>query len=527
MTDAVPALNILVVAPEGEASARLIANLRNGPPPAEVVAVPTVAAARAALRRSPTDLVLAWPRLPDGDVAALLPGPSDAIAYPVVLLVNHAVTLEELNAILATGAFDYLVLEDAGFVDLPYRARRLAADWNAKADLRAKEAFNFALFQHSPAAMVIVAHDGTVIKSNLARRRMTLPLPPLGEPVFVPDRGDTEAGLAAGLQEAIRTGEVCQFADQTLCDRILNITMAPFPRGAVVIMEDVTERKRAEIESRQRQQQLIQADKMIALGSLVSGVAHEISNPNNVILLAGGVLKRTCDDIIRVLDHYRKLEGDFIVDRRPYDDIRAELPDMADTVLKAAERIRSLVDDLKTFARKGTEDLSETVRVNAAVEAAVRLLNPIVRKACHRLQLDLAAELPHITGNARHIEQVIVNLLSNACQSLPDPDRSIVIRTGLEPDGRTIRLEVRDEGRGIPPEQLARVTDPFFTTRQDSGGTGLGLSISRTIVENHQGELAFTSELGVGTVATVRLPVPTARTAPPAADIQPRKPRRP
>jgi len=373
--------------------------------------------------------------------------------------------------------------------------------------LRDKEAFNFALFQHNPAAMVVVDQDGRVIKSNLARRAMEIPLPSLGAPLFDPARGEPDCTLASLLAEAIATGQVRTRQEVSLASRILNFTLAPFPQGAVVIAEDITERQQARADADRRQKQLIQADKMIALGNLVSGVAHEISNPNNVMILGTGVLRRSCDDILRILDHYQQLEGDFEVGRRPYPEIREELPAMVDTIQKAAERIKDLVDDLKAFARKSPETLSETVDLNAVVDAAVHLLNPLLRKACQRVSVNKAAPLPTIVGNARNIEQVVINLLSNACQALPDPNKAIVISTRQEPDTDWLAIEVHDEGAGIAPENLDRITDPFFTTRQDDGGTGLGLSISRTIVENHKGELRFASQLGKGTTVTVRLPI--------------------
>lgn len=381
---------------------------------------------------------------------------------------------------------------------------------SSEESLRDKEAFNFALFQHNPAAMVVVDRAGHVIKSNLARRAMELPLPALGAPLFEYDRGGQEGALANLLADAVATGQVRALQEVALGTRTLNITMAPFPQGAVVIAEDITERQRARAEAERRQKQLIQADKMIALGTLVSGVAHEISNPNNVMILGTSVVRRACDDILRILDRYQEQEGDFEVDRRPYVEVREELPVMVDTIQKAAERIKSLVDDLKAFARKSPETLSETVDINAVVDAAVHLLNPLLRKACHRVTVSKAEALPTIAGNARNIEQVIINLLSNACQALPDPDKAIFISTRREPDADWLAIEVRDEGAGISPENLERITDPFFTTRQDDGGTGLGLSISRTIIENHKGELRFASQLGKGTTVTVRLPMSRA-----------------
>jgi polar amino acid transport system substrate-binding protein len=106
------------------------------------------------------------------------------------------------------------------------------------------------------------------------------------------------------------------------------------------------------------------------------------------------------------------------------------------------------------------------------------------------------------------LEQVVVNLLLNACQALPDRERGIVVATFLDPGCRQVVLEVRDEGVGIAAEHLPQLTDPFFTTRREQGGTGLGLWISAAIVEEHGGALSFRSRPGEGTVVTLTLPLP-------------------
>jgi signal transduction histidine kinase len=115
--------------------------------------------------------------------------------------------------------------------------------------------------------------------------------------------------------------------------------------------------------------------------------------------------------------------------------------------------------------------------------------------------------LPGVRGNAQRIEQVIVNLVLNACQALPDPSRAIRASTRFDPDRSAVLFAVEDEGIGIPPENLPRLTDPFFTTKRDSGGTGLGLSVSASIVKEHGGTLEFRSEPGQGATVTLALPV--------------------
>jgi polar amino acid transport system substrate-binding protein len=115
--------------------------------------------------------------------------------------------------------------------------------------------------------------------------------------------------------------------------------------------------------------------------------------------------------------------------------------------------------------------------------------------------------LPTIRGNAQRIEQVVINLILNACQAFDDPEKGIALATRYDHDKGLVICTCRDEGEGIAPEHLPRLTDPFFTTKREQGGTGLGLSVSATIVQQHGGTLEFNSSPGQGTTATLSLPV--------------------
>jgi polar amino acid transport system substrate-binding protein len=276
------------------------------------------------------------------------------------------------------------------------------------------------------------------------------------------------------------------------------------------LAREVAERKRSEEALRLHQQQLVQADKMAALGVLVSGVAHEINNPNGFILLNMPILKAAFMDAREVLDVHRvELGRDFSLAGLSYERMREELPRMLDEMLAGGRRIKHIVEDLKDFARRDDEPTLEPMELNTSVHAAVRLVHNSIAKATRRFELDLAPDLPRIRGNAQRIEQVVVNLLLNACQALPSPEGGVRVVSREDRARHEVVLEVSDEGVGIPEEHLRRLTDPFFTTKREVGGTGLGLSVSARIVKEHGGELTFSSRLGEGT--TVRLVLPSLR----------------
>jgi polar amino acid transport system substrate-binding protein len=272
------------------------------------------------------------------------------------------------------------------------------------------------------------------------------------------------------------------------------------------LTREIAERRHAEEELRLNQQQLVQADKLAALGVLVSGVAHEINNPTGLILLEVPTVKRFHADASKVLEQYYRENGDFTCGGLPYSRMREEIPRSLDKLLDAGKRIKRIVDDLKDFARQGDSACSEIVDLNSVAQAAVRLVEPSIRKATTRFSTGYGTGLPRFQGNTQRIEQVLVNLILNACQALPDTDRAIELTTRHDPQQSLVVFRLRDEGSGISSEHLSRLTDPFFTTKRDQGGTGLGLSVSAGIVKEHGGSLEFESTPGSGTIVTLTLP---------------------
>jgi polar amino acid transport system substrate-binding protein len=273
------------------------------------------------------------------------------------------------------------------------------------------------------------------------------------------------------------------------------------------LAREVAEKRHALEELRLHQDRLVQADKMASLGILVSGVAHEINNPNGLILLNLPLLAEAFRSTGPLLEEHYRDKGDFSLGWHNYSRMREEVPCMFAETQEAAKRIKRIVEDLKDFARQSDAALTGAIDFNATVQAAVRLVDNAIREATNHLQTDYAPYLPQVRGNAQRIEQVIVNLLLNACQALEDKGKRILLSTFHDLESNEVVLKVRDEGRGIAPEHIPHLTDPFFTTKREGGGTGLGLSVSAGIIKEHGGLLAFGSNPGEGTTVTLTLPV--------------------
>lgn len=249
-------------------------------------------------------------------------------------------------------------------------------------------------------------------------------------------------------------------------------------RAILAFARDVTERKAI-------QARLAQADRLAALGVLSAGVAHEINNPLSYVLLNLEFLER---ELKRLHEPER----------------RETLLARVNEAKHGAERVATIVRDLKTFAR-GDEALLGPVLLEPVIESALNVVGSEIRK---RALVERRFEaVPAVNGNAARLEQVFVNLLLNAAQAIPDTGCDHRISVGMARDGAMVRVTVADTGSGIADDVLDRIFDPFFTTKPPGVGTGLGLPICRGIVQAHGGELSVTSRVGQGSTFTLRLPI--------------------
>ena len=283
------------------------------------------------------------------------------------------------------------------------------------------------------------------------------------------------------------------------------------PKGFYGTARDVTERKQAEEQLRQHEQQMMQVSKMVALGTLVSGVAHEINNPNNFIMLNAPLLLEAWESSRPILEEYYEKNGDFLIGGMPYTEMRENIPVLFSGILDGSKRIKQIIEDLRDFVRRDGSDMTQSFDVNGVIRSAISLLSNILMKATTHFSVEYGDLLPPLKGNFQRFEQVIINLIQNACQALPNTQRSIFLSTFYDEKRGCVIVKVQDEGMGISADILPRIAEPFFTTKHDFGGLGLGLSISSRIVKEHGGILNFTSEQGKGTTVEIVLPVPNMK----------------
>ncbi|XPF95957.1 transporter substrate-binding domain-containing protein [Colwellia sp. RE-S-Sl-9] len=285
--------------------------------------------------------------------------------------------------------------------------------------------------------------------------------------------------------------------------------MLLFISTAVVIWNKALRKK---VESRTQelkaqQLQLLHADKMTSLGVLVSGVAHEINNPCSILTLNFPFIKEVFEQISEILDEYET--DDLTIAGVKYNRLKEVLPETLEDMHLASGKIRGIVEDLKHFALKddATVSLTESLDINTLVKVSIRLVANQIKNSTDSFEVNFSNNIPNFKGAGQRIEQVIINLILNACQALTNKTQKIIVTTYFDIKRQHVVLTVTDHGVGIKESDLNKLTDPFYTSKRKQGGTGLGLSISAGIIRDHQGILNFSSTEGKHTKVKLSLPL--------------------
>ena len=248
-------------------------------------------------------------------------------------------------------------------------------------------------------------------------------------------------------------------------------------RWLTVILRDISQRVDDMTNQRKLEDQLRKTERLAELGTLASGMAHEIGTPMNIILGRAELLMRKAKD----------------------ESTRRGL----ETIVTQVERITKIMNQLLSFARKRPSEQQVVDLVGIVRNVQDMLLEKFKSSNVHVVN-EYSHDLPHVLADVDHISQVLLNLMLNACQAMPGGG---TLTLSLCPKGDRVELKVQDTGVGIPEDQISKIFDPFFTTKSVGEGTGLGLTVVHGIIQEHNGTIRVNSKPNQGTTFTISLPV--------------------
>ncbi|MEQ6341686.1 MAG: ATP-binding protein [Gammaproteobacteria bacterium] len=297
--------------------------------------------------------------------------------------------------------------------------------------------------------------------------------------------------------------------------------------GISVYFRDITERKKAETgilqynlelselnqKLQEAQNQLLQSEKMAAVGQLAAGVAHEINNPIGYVHSNLGTLEKYLQDVFGMLDVYEQAES-MIADGTVLSRLQAakqkfglgfmkeDVPALMSESKEGITRVKKIVQDLKDFSHVDATEEWQWTDLRKGIDSTLSIVNNEIKYKAQVVKE--YGVIPEVECLSPQLNQVFMNLLVNAAHAI-EARGTITIRTGIE--GEEVWVEVADTGKGIAQENLKRIFDPFFTTKPIGKGTGLGLSLSYGIIQKHHGRIEVKSEVGKGTTFRVCLPI--------------------
>jgi len=318
--------------------------------------------------------------------------------------------------------------------------------------------------------------------------------------------------LGCNLPSAVAGGKQIVFERRGFAhpERVEQVTIYPLEKqegaagAAIIRFSDKTEAKVME-------KQLLQSQKLASLGFLISGIAHEINNPNSFITFNLPILRDYLEEILPVVDDYAAHHPEYMISGLPYPDFRQDLLRLLENLDHGALRINTIVGSLKGFASSSDHVLVRT-NIGEVIQKGITLCRSKVSRMVRTLEVDIPPDLPLLHTNPGAIEQVILNLLINAAQAADKKNSWIRLNVRKGNSWRDhLVIEVTDNGSGMDDRTIEKIFDPFFTTKAPGEGTGLGLSVSHTLIDALGGRIEVKSTKGKGSTFRVILSGPERR----------------
>jgi PAS domain S-box-containing protein len=358
------------------------------------------------------------------------------------------------------------------------------------------------LMETSLDAVFVLDEQGRVLELNpVAQRLVGQPAAQLlGTPFDSLAPEAERPSLRSALEELLHRGTL-RLEDQGLSSAsggrvalqlVGSLQTAGDSRRVLLVAHDLTERRRLE-------QQSIQNDRLMAMGVLAAGIAHEINNPSAYVLSNLEYLRLQWAELEKHWGAEPPLPP-------PLAKALAPVRELISDCIEGCARIQDIVRGMRYLSYQGEDDTLTPLDLHSSLDSVLHIAQGELKQTA-RLQKDYAVDLPQVMGSEGRIGQVFLNLIINAVHAMqPGPPSRHLLRVRTRREGPLVRIDISDTGHGIPPEVLPRIFDPFFTTKPAGVGTGLGLSISHAIVQKMGGQMQVESQVGRGTTFSLLLP---------------------
>ena len=272
-------------------------------------------------------------------------------------------------------------------------------------------------------------------------------------------------------------------------------------RDLIVRISDITERKKID-------RYLVQNEKMASLGILVSSIAHEINNPNSFVAFNVPILRDYIDVMMPIIDDYAEKYPDVEFCNMTFEEFRRDMTKIMDNIDHGSDRISTFVSNLKEYSKVNFEKPNSWIELESVIEKAYSICRSKINTEVKTFSIHKPDKLPKIYTDPFALEQILINLLLNAVQSVDKQDSWIKISVKVgSPNKNNIAIEVQDNGIGMDKKTMRLIFDPFFTTKSKASGTGLGLYICHNLSQGLGGNIEIESEPGKGSIFRLVLPV--------------------
>lgn len=310
---------------------------------------------------------------------------------------------------------------------------------------------------------------------------------------FIEDANQLEMDIKAIMRNDYNLFKQISFAVIGICSVLFIITGFAFYHYENLRRKSYADQLRME-------RLLVQSEKMAALGTMISGLAHEMNNPNNFISFNIPILKDYLKEMMPIVDdHARGNRGLEICDM-PYEEFRGDLSKLIDTIENGSLRINRIISDLKDFSRKKDQIKKVWVDLDEVIDKAVTFCEAQIGESIDRFMVSKPDDREKVFVDPKAVEMILVNLLINAAEAADKTPSRIELNVHTDP---VVSIEVKDNGGGIKPEDIDRVFDPFFSSRSPHGSGGMGLYLSRTLADQMNAGIEVESRYGEG--STFRL----------------------